>query len=104
MPQEITTAFLFVHEENMSQELLNQLRNKISAVPGTTQITICCTTKDRYYAFIDTNCQVNMTFELLKELQDLLGEKNVKLNAKVFRNDPKPKRFFKKDEKPAEKN
>ena len=38
-----------------------------------------------------------MTFELMKELQDILGVKNVKLRGTPFRNDPKPKRFFKKE-------
>ena len=69
----------------------------MSQTQGNTQITVCCTTNDNYYAFIDTALHVNMTFELLKELQELLGEKNVKLRGKPFRNDPKPKRFFKKE-------
>ena len=34
---------------------------------------------------------------MLKNLQEILGEKNVKLRCTPFRNTPKPKRFFKKD-------
>ena len=97
LPETIKTAFLFVNENEMTNELLQQINSKLADNPGSTQITFCCTTKDQYYAFIDTNRQVNFTFDLLKDLQDVLGAKNIKLKSSPFRNDPKPRKFYKKD-------
>ena len=97
MVDEVITAFLFVNENEMNEDLLKQIKNVLSVSPGNTQITICCTTEDKHYAFIDTGCKVNFTFDMLKNLQEILGEKNVKLRCTPFRNTPKPKRFFKKD-------
>jgi DNA polymerase-3 subunit alpha len=97
MPDEVTTAFLFVNETEINDELLKTLHDTLTVSPGNTQITICCTTEDKHYAFIDTDCKVNFTFDMLKKLQSLIGEKNVKLRCTPFRNDPKPKRFFKKE-------
>ena len=106
LPSQINTAFLFLNECDISQTALQAIHSKLAGNPGETQITICCTTNDKHYAFIDTDCKVNFTFELMKELQAILGEKNVRLKGKFFRNEAKPRRFFKKenaDGEPAEK-